>query len=173
MACCSNFYGCSRVLLSLLLTGSVFIARAESAPHATRLVAEFSEKETALERALTRGDRAAARMLVDPDFELVAATDLGQSLSFDIMARESAQHPRTLTIREMSVREMGGAALVSFYWDEQDRLTRVPIRWMVVDAWKPEAGGWKLKTRYISAQGNPQINPPGYRPGDPVIEKRY
>lgn len=170
------------VILSVLLTGLTLVTKADTTapqpsvdtlPLTTRLVAEFYKKETALARALAKGNRVAAQALVDPDFELVAAADLGQSISFDAMANESAKTPHSLLIREMSVRDLGGLALVSFYWDENDRLARKSVTWTVVDAWKPGPDGWKLKTRFISARGNPAINPPGYRPEGKTIEKRY
>jgi Domain of unknown function (DUF4440) len=176
------FYWGARVILSILLMGLAFITKADTTaqrppagtlPLTTRLVAEFYEKETALARALTKGDRMAAQALVDPDFELVAAADLGQSISFDAMANESAKTPHSLLIREMFVRDLGSLALVSFYWDENDRLARKSVTWMVVDAWKPGPDGWKLKTRFISARRNSGINPPGYRPEGKTIEKRY
>ena len=168
--------------LSILLMGLAFITQADPAPqhpaattfpHATRLVAEFYKKETALARALAKGNRAAAQALVDPDFELVAAAHLGQPTSFDALVMESARTPHSLLIREMFVRDLGGLALVNFYWDENDRVDRKSVTWMVVDVWKPGPEGWKLKTRFISARGNPAINPPGYRPEGKTIEKRY
>lgn len=176
------FYWGAPIILSILLMGLAFITKADTAqqpsaastlPLTTRLVAEFYEKETALARALSKGDKPAAQALVDPDFELVVATHLGQSISFDAMANESAKSPHFLLIREMSVRDLGGLALVSFYWDESDRLARKSVTWTVVDAWKPGPDGWKLKTRFISARGNPRINPPGYRSDGKEIEKRY
>jgi len=140
----------------------------------TRLVAEFSEREAALARMLATGDKAAALSLVEQDFELVTAANLNQSTPFDAFVDEQAQHPRRiLTIRDLSVREMGAVALVSFSWDEKAPSSQNHVTWMVLDAWRSGPDGWKLKTRFIGMRGNSAITPPGYRTQDSEIEKKY
>ncbi len=140
----------------------------------TRLVAEFSERETSLARLLATGDETAVLGLVEQDFELVASTNLQQFTPFDQFVAESAKKPqRVLSMRDLSVRELGTTALVSFYWDEKLPFPRDTVTWVVVDAWISGLDGWKLKTRFISGLGPSDMTPPGYVSQGPQIPKHY
>ncbi len=178
--------GCGRAgraALAFALLATAFAAQVQTAfpsapiaaaPLATRLVAEFSEREQALAHALASGDRAAALALVDPQFELVALAGLGQSTSFDeLFAEASRQRERVPNLREMAVRDFGATTLVSFYLDERQASNSRRITWAVLDAWTSASGAWKLKTRYIGIRGNPKLTPPGFGAQVPLLPKRY
>ena len=139
---------------------------------ATRLVAQFAEKEAALADAVAKGNRPGARSLVTEDFEVVAASDLGESASLNSLLEDAARHPnRRLSLRELSARDLGQVVLVNFYWDETGASAK--RTWVVTDAWMSRPEGWRLKIRFIGPKGNSKDLPPGFRPSEPVIKKKY
>ena len=175
--------GYAQAALGIVLLGPALGADAQTAPpkatasaptHATRLVAEFSELETALARSIAKNDKASLRAVVDADFELVSSANLGEATPYEEFVDEALKNPhRVVSMRGLSVRDMGTLALVSFYWDEKGPSDKVRVTWTVLDAWKSGPQGWKLKTRFIGTRGNPKIRPPGYRSQGPEVDKRY
>lgn len=140
----------------------------------TRSVVEFTDKETALARAIADHDKAAVLALIDQHCELISFANLRRPSFFEKFADEAAKNPqRILSIRDLSVHDIGGVALVSFYLDEKEPSTTRHITWAVLDAWKSGPEGWKLKSRFIGMRGDPTILPPGYDLQDPEIRKGY
>jgi hypothetical protein len=141
----------------------------------TRLVAELSEKETALAKALAQGNTTTARSLTTPDFEAIASSDLSQSASLDDLLADTSRHrTRNLNLRDLSARDEDGSVVASFYWDESTgNDKKIRATWMVVDIWKSTPDGLKLKTRFVAPKGNSHRIPPGAPPPEPIIEKRY
>jgi hypothetical protein len=113
-------------------------------PLATRLVKIFSELESQLSVAASKGDSGALSRLLDASFETRTAATPGKPLpraEWIASARNSDTNGR---IEQMAVQDHETVAVVSFTLREKKSAR------FIVDVWAQHGGEWMLRTRYTS-----------------------
>lgn len=123
---------------------------------ATRQVALFTGLERQLLHTVEKKDRAGLEALLTDEFEIAMPdTDplAGPDWVDSVMAKEFTL--KSFVIRQMSVADLGDAAVVKFV-----RLQQAAYRdkgesgeFFVVDLWKKSGDSWKLANRYVSKVG--------------------
>jgi hypothetical protein len=114
---------------------------------ATRSVSQYLELERSLAAALQERQRASVLAMLAADFELRSAESLDAISAADWLASQMKPGAATTLVRDLSVREFGEAAIVSFYLDGTGPGSRRSTLY-VVDVWRqPER---KLAVRYVS-----------------------
>lgn len=121
----------------------------------TRLVAEYSDLEQQLNRAIQHRDEAAVGKLLADDFEQWTPTPPG-----DPVPREDWLHHaltsftlRSIRVRQMAVGMVGETAVVSFVQDQQATCENgrdCSGSHFIVDLWQPHNGVPQLHVRYDS-----------------------
>ena len=120
---------------------------------ATKQVTLFTGLETQLLQAVQKKDHAALGVLLGDDFEIAmpGADPLpGDDWEDSVMAKDFIL--KSFVIRQMSVADLGDAAIVKF-----DRLQQATLKgenqsgeFFVVDLWKKSGDTWKLANRYVA-----------------------
>jgi hypothetical protein len=135
---------------------------------ATRQVALFTGLERQLLHTVEKKDRAGLEALLTDEFE-IAMPDADPLAGPDwvdaVMAKEFTL--KSFVIRQMSVADLGDAAVVKF-----NRLQQATYQgksesgeFFVVDLWKKSGDSWKLANRYVSKVGTtPAPTKPGSKP---------
>jgi hypothetical protein len=114
---------------------------------ATRSVANYLQRERALQSAIATHDQAAAAAMLDPDFEARTPASPDTSSRGAWLKGEFANADGQAQLRDLTVREADDLALVSFLL-----VTRRNATYFVVDLWRQSSG--KLQARYIAAPRN-------------------
>ena len=123
---------------------------------ATRQVTLFTGLEKQVLLAVEKKDRAALEAMLMDELEIAmpGADPLAGSDWVDsVMGKEFTL--KSFVIRQMSVADLGDAAVVKF-----DRLQQASFRsrndsgeFFVVDLWKKSGDSWKLANRYVAKVG--------------------
>jgi hypothetical protein len=123
---------------------------------ATRQVSFFTGLERQMLRAVQKKDKAALEaMLTDEcDISMPGADPLaGPDWIDSVMDKDFTL--QSFVLREMSVADLGDAAVVKF-----DRIQQAAYKgknesgeFFVVDLWQKSGDGWKLANRYVSKVG--------------------
>ncbi len=137
-------------------------------PTISRLVMQFTERETQLVERLAARDAAGAASSLTDDFELRASNQPGRPIPRAEWLAQSMQSAGVGTrITQMAVHDLGETAVVSFM---QGADTTPGL--FVVDVWRRAGNDWKLAVRYASPiAGNVPI--PGVPPAERTIPKKY
>lgn len=145
-------------------------------PTVTRLVKAFAELETGIITAFKQKNRAQLKQLIDQDFEMQVASQPTDPVPASewIKASMAEASAYSYDFSQMSVHDLGQAAIVSFIWNSSDTAQQNPSADIsIVDVWKKEGAGWKLAIRYAGAAQNRDFRFPGFTGDEPVIEKKY
>jgi hypothetical protein len=148
-------------LLALCLFRSPVLAQAAPTGRivtTTRLVAEFSDLESRLDRAIERKDKAALNKLLSPDFEEWTPAPPGAPTPIEQwMDQALSGNARSFEIRQMAVETMGETAVVSFVETRRALCggRECASASFVVDLWQRDGGAPRLRARYAS-----EISPP-------------
>lgn len=134
--------------VALAQTGAVNPALGPPGASATRVVANYLERERALQSALAAHDQTAAAAMLDPDFEARTPASPDTSSRGDWLKGEFAKSKGPAQVRDLAVREADDLAIVSFLL-----VTHRNDTYFVVDVWRQSSG--KLQARYIAAPRNP------------------
>jgi hypothetical protein len=137
-------------------------------PTVSRLVLQFTERETHLAERLAARDAAGAGNSLTDDFELRASNQPGRPIPRAEWLAQSTQSAGVGSrITQMAVHDLGETAVVSFM---QGADTTPGL--FVVDVWRRAGNDWKLAVRYASPiAGNVPI--PGVPAAEPTIPKKY
>lgn len=120
---------------------------------ATKQVALFTGLETQLLQAVQKKDKAAAEAMVTDGFniDLPDADPLpGDDWLDSVMAKDYAL--KSYVIRQMSVVDLGDAALVKYDRSQASTKQGKPDggEFFVIDLWKKTGDTWKLANRYVA-----------------------
>jgi len=126
-------------------------ARGAGAGMATRSVAQYTDLEQQLLQAQQDRDRTAAQQLLAEDFEVRGPEDADAIPGTQWLDRRMQDRPGSSRIQDLSVREFGDVATVSFLQHSQGGVggAALPTFTYVVDVWRQS--DHKLMLRYISA----------------------
>ena len=99
----------------------------------------------------------------DSDFELRTARTGGEIMLRDewLQAATSTYRVRSFRIRDLSVRQLGNAAITNFL-DEQVVVSggqNLTGNFFIVDAWEKAGTAWKLAARYSAGPGAVPVHP--------------
>ena len=148
-------------LLSVLIAVSVFASAQEpvkpkltpSIMTATRQVTLFTGLEKQMLQAVQKKDRAGLEAMLTDEFEIAmpnADPLAGADWVDSVMSRDFSL--KSVAIRQMSVADLGDAAVVKF-----DRIQQATFQgknesgeFFVVDLWKKSGDSWKLANRYVA-----------------------
>jgi hypothetical protein len=133
---------------------------------ATRQVALFGGLEKQMLQAVQKKDRAGLEALLTDEFEIAmpdADPLAGEDWVDSVMAKDFSL--KSFVIRQMSVADLGDAAVVKF-----DRVQQATLQgknesgeFFVVDLWKKSGDSWKLANRYVAKvaaiAATPKIEP--------------
>jgi hypothetical protein len=124
---------------------------------ATRSVSTYLTLERDLLAALKDGNRDAVLRVLDNDFEVRFAADVDETSGSDWLRDELGSRIETAGVRNLSVREFGGIAVVSFLLDSRRVVKRktVASTLYVIDVWRQDPH--QLLARYVS---KPSHTPP-------------
>jgi hypothetical protein len=123
----------------------------------TRSASRYKGLETALLQAQQDKDQnTAARILAD-DFEVWSAEQTDATPREIWEQRWGIENLTWFRIRNLTVREFGDTAIVSFLMDRRGDSNGKPLAptSFVVDVWRQKTG--KLSVRYISNPGHPTL----------------
>ena len=139
-------------------------------PTVSRLVMQFTERESELAARLRAGDAEGAGRLLTDDFELRAGPQPGRPVARDDWLRQSVRSPGpTTTPTQMAVHDLTETMMVSFLQSAAGGSASV----FVVDVWRRAGADWKLAIRYIAPAGAGSMALPGVPPPEPTIQKKY
>jgi hypothetical protein len=123
---------------------------------ATRQVALFTGLERQMLHAVEKKDKAGLEAMLADEFEIAmpdADSLAGPDWVDSVMAHDFTL--KSFVIRQMSVADLGDAAVVKF-----ERLQQATYKgrnesgeFFVVDLWKKSGDSWKLASRYVSKVG--------------------
>lgn len=133
---------------------------------ATKQVTLFTGLEKQMLQAVQKKDRAAVEGMLTDEFEIaMPGVDslAGPDWVDSVMAKDFSL--KSYVIRQMSVADLGDAAVVKF-----DRIQQATHQgknesgeFFVVDLWKKSGDSWKLANRYVAKVGaiplTPKIEP--------------
>ena len=100
--------------LALAQTGAVNPALGPPGGAATRSVANYLDRERALQNAIATHDQAAAAAMLDPDFEARTPASPDTGARGEWLKGEFAKSDGPAQVRDLAVREADDLALVSF-----------------------------------------------------------
>jgi hypothetical protein len=146
---------------------------AAAQPHAparivttTRLVAQYSDLEHRLDRAIQHRDRAALDKILDDSFEQWSPAPPGEPMPRDEWMHHALTGVtlRSFRVRQMAVRTIGDTAVVSFTEDRDATCggRECSGSRFIVDLWQARGGAPHLLVRYdsgILAQPMPSAPP--------------
>jgi ketosteroid isomerase-like protein len=123
---------------------------------ATRQVSLFTGLEKQLLQAVQKKDKAAVEAITADDFEIAmpnADPLAGVDWEDSVMAPAFAL--KSFAIRQMSVADLGDAAVVKFMRAQQASYKGKDESgdFFVVDLWKKSGDSWKLANRYVAKVG--------------------
>jgi Domain of unknown function (DUF4440) len=157
-------------LLPVIIAVAVFTAAQEPVKPkqtptivtATKQVTLFSGLEKQMLQAVEKKDKPALEAMLTDDFqiEMPNADPLaGEDWMNSLMAKDFSL--KSFVIRQMSVADLGDAAVVKF-----DRLQQaifqdknVSGEFFVVDLWKKSGDSWKLANRYVAEVSTIPLTP--------------
>jgi Domain of unknown function (DUF4440) len=123
---------------------------------ATRQVTLFGGLEKQLLLSVQKKDRAGLEAMLTDEFEIAmpnADPLAGEDWVDSVMAKDFSL--KSFVIRQMSVADLGDAAVVKF-----DRVQQATFQgknesgdFFVVDLWKKSGDSWKLANRYVAKVG--------------------
>ncbi len=129
----------------------------------TRLVAQFSELEAQLLRAVQQHDSAALDGLLGVDFAVWTPAPSGAPIPReDWTANALRTSIQFFRVRQMAVQMARDTAVVNFVLDERSKANGKDTsgQFFVVDLWNPKDNGWQLATRYLAkVSSQPQTAP--------------
>jgi hypothetical protein len=114
---------------------------------ATRSVSQYLDLERSLAEALQERRRDAALPMLAADFELRSAESLDALTASDWLAAQMRPGAAAMRVRDLTVREFGEVAVVSFFLDVTAR-GKPRSTLYVVDVWRQAEH--KLAVRYVS-----------------------
>jgi ketosteroid isomerase-like protein len=131
---------------------------------ATRQVTLFTGLERQLLQAVQKKDKAALQAMLTDDFQVeMPNADLmpGEDWVASVMAKEFTL--KSSAIREMSVVDLGNAAVVKFERRQEANYkgSAVGGEFFVVDLWKKDGDTWKLANRFVSKSSATSAAPKG------------
>ena len=131
---------------------------------ATKQVTMFSGIENEMLQAVQKKDKAALASMVTDDcsIHLPDADPMpGEDWIDSVMNKNFVL--KKFIIRQMSVADLGNAAVVSYDRIQESSLQGKPDggEFYVVDLWKQDGGPWKLSDRYVSKVGTTPYMPKG------------
>ncbi len=141
-------------LLALWLTASPALAQTAAGGRiatTTRLVAEFSDLEARLDRAIQHKDKAELDKLLADDFEQWTPAPPGHPIPLEQWTEsELSADLRSFEIRQMAVETMGDSAVVSFVESRRAvcRGRDCSGSSFIVDLWQRRGGVPRLRVRY-------------------------
>ena len=122
----------------------------------TRQVTLFTGMEKQMLQAVQKKDRVALEGMLSDDFE-IAMPDADPLASEDWVDSVMAQDfvLKSYVIRQMSVADLGEAAVVKFERFQQGtyKARNESGEFFVVDLWKKSGDSWKLANRYVARVG--------------------
>ena len=123
---------------------------------ATKQVTLFTGLEKQLLQAVQKKDKTAVEAITADDFEIAmpnADPLAGVDWEDSVMAPAFAL--KSFGIRQMSVADLGDAAVVKFMRAQEATYKGKDESgdFFVVDLWKKSAGSWKLSNRYVARVG--------------------
>jgi ketosteroid isomerase-like protein len=129
---------------------------------ATKQVTLFTGLEKQMLQAVQKKDRAALEAMLTDEFEIAmpgADSLAGPDWVDSVMAKDFSLN--SYVIRQMSVADLGDAAVVKF-----DRIQQATHKgksesgeFFVVDVWKKSGDSWKLANRYVAKVGTIPVTP--------------
>jgi hypothetical protein len=129
---------------------------------ATKQVTLFTGLEKQMLQAVQKKDRAALEAMLTDEFEIAmpgADSLAGPDWVDSVMAKDFSL--KSYVIRQMSVADLGDAAVVKF-----DRIQQATHKgrsesgeFFVVDLWKKSGDSWKLANRYVAKVGAIPVTP--------------
>ncbi len=129
---------------------------------ATKQVTMFTGLEKQMFQAVEKKDRPALEAMLTDDFEIAmpnADPLAGPDWVDSVMGKDFSL--KTFIIRQMSVADLGDAAVVKF-----DRIQQATFQgkndsgeFFVVDLWKKSGDSWKLANRYVAKVGTIPVTP--------------
>ncbi len=129
---------------------------------ATKQVTLFTGLEKQMLQAVEKKDRPALEAMLRDDFEIAmpnADPLAGPDWVDSVMAKNFSL--KTFAIRQMSVADLGDAAVVKF-----DRIQQATFQgrnasgeFFVVDLWKKSGDSWKLANRYVAKVSTIPVTP--------------
>jgi Domain of unknown function (DUF4440) len=124
---------------------------------ATKQVTLFTSLETQLLQKVQKKDKTGLQAMLSDDFaiDMPSADRLaGDGWLDSVLAKDYIL--KTFGVRQVSVSDLGDAAVVKF-----DRLQDATLKgapdsgeFFVVDLWKKDGNAWKLANRYVSKIGS-------------------
>ncbi len=126
---------------------------------ATRSVSRYLDLERALEQAIEKRDRAAIDGLLDPDFDARSPAEPDPAPRVAWLEAALAGPPCRARVRELSLREFGDLAIVSFLLDRRAPCMRRRAggTLFVTDVWQQSSG--RLLARSVAQPVNPPALP--------------
>ena len=119
----------------------------------TRSASKYQALETRIQQALQARTASELDALVPADFEATSAERAGAQSRDEWQHAGAVPAARTFRIRELTVREFGPQAIVSFLLERQRAGATVPSTTFVVDVWDTVAD--TLQVRYESVPARP------------------
>lgn len=115
----------------------------------TRLVATFSEKESAWATAVQKKNSAALDQFLDDDFQVWTPDQPGATPKEDWRKVAFSSPPTSFQIRHMAARPVrDDVTIVSF--ELMETRTHQSTQYFVVDVWTKNGTNWRCMDRYIS-----------------------
>jgi len=123
---------------------------------ATRQVTLFSGLELQMLRAIQKKDKAGLQSMLSDDFEIAMPDSdplAGEDWVDSVTAKDFSL--KSFAIRQMSVVDLGNAAVVHFGRLQQATYQgrEASGEFFVVDLWKKSDDTWKLANRYVARVG--------------------
>ena len=153
-----------RLLASLLVIATAWAAAQEpTKPNltptiitATRQVTLFTGLEKQMLQAVQKKDKAALESMTTDDFEIAMPNaDPLAGVDWEDSVLAPAFTLKSYGIRQMSVADLGDAAVVKFMRTQQASYKGKDDSgdFFVVDLWKKSGDSWKLENRYVARVG--------------------
>jgi hypothetical protein len=138
-------------------------------PTVSRLVVQFTARETELAARLRARDALGAGQLLTDDFELRAGSQPGRPVPRAEFIRQSIQSPTQRDApAQMAVHDLGDTMAVSFLQPAGGANADL----FIVDVWRRAGDEWKLAIRYV-APASPGHSAAQGIPPEPPIRKKY
>ena len=164
------------LLLAAALLTSAGRVHGESAA-APELVAWFQKTEQVLMSAIAPGDREPWERVMDPG--CVFTTEEGRVLTRDEFLAEYRPLPEGLsgeiTVKELTVQELPGAAVVRFLADEKESVfgQHLETQYRITDVYRSAGKDWKLVSSHASVVTRDPPAQPVSTAGWPGLVGRY
>jgi Domain of unknown function (DUF4440) len=166
------------VLPALIASLAMFLCHAGFARTEPRdLRATFQTTTQALFDAITSGDKTLWDRTMDPD--CVITTEDGEVQGKKKFLEELVPLPQGFvgrgTIRGLTVRDLGGAAVVHYFIDETEDIFEQQLRttYVETDTYQQQSGGWKMVAMQVTVVPRDLEPVAGDRSGWPALLGAY